>query len=400
MYKSAKQKSSNKNIVLECIFRNSPISRTSISEMTGITPASVTTVTSELIEDGMIYEEGKIDTDTPVSGRKRITLNICPDRYSSIGVEFTSYHLCTCITNLCGALAYSNTITFTPELSQHLNESIILEINTAMKQTDIPYSKLAGIGIAIPGHIDNSNSHIISNNNIWGNFDARKIADAFNIPVLFENNVRCMALNQYLFHSSDTPDSFSYFHVGGGIFCATITNEQLFLGNAYFSGEIGHTIVNPDGPRCGCGKRGCLQTTASETWLIQNARLLYKCDSSSLLRHLVSSPEQITIDTIATAYTMGDEGILYYVSNALRYLGIALSNISILMDPKKVFLHGKMFAYPEIYSELSRIITSQLNFVGNEMLMRITPLPFDHKDGAIGGAALAIIEGLLEISYH
>lgn len=97
---------------------------------------------------------------------------------------------------------------------------------------------------------------------------------------------------------------------------------------------------------------------------------------------------------------MGDEGILYYVSNALRYLGIALSNISILMDPKKVFLHGKMFTYPEIYSELSRCITSQLNFVGNEMLMGITPLPFDHKDGAIGGAALAIIEGLLEISYH
>lgn len=400
MYKSVKQKSSNKNIILECIFRNSPISRTAISELTGITPASVTTVTAKLIEDGMIYEEGKEDTDSLASGRKRITLNICADYLYSVGVSFDPNFLCICITDLHGTVCYSETFKFTPELSAHLTDSIIEGILSVLQKAELSLSRIAGIGIALPGHIDKSNSRIISNNNIWGDFNVQKIRNAFDVPVLFENDVRCMALSQYLFHAADTPDSFSYFHVGPGIFCATVTNEQLFLGNAYFSGEIGHTIVNPNGPQCGCGKQGCLQTTSSETWLIQNARSLYKYDSCSLLRHLVSSPDEITIDTIATAYIMGDEGILQYMSNALRYIGITLSNIAILMDPKKIFLHGKMFTYPEIYSKLRQDITSSLNFVETDTPMEITPLPFDVTDGAVGGAALAIIEGLLEISYH
>ena len=97
---------------------------------------------------------------------------------------------------------------------------------------------------------------------------------------------------------------------------------------------------------------------------------------------------------------MGDEAVSAYITNALRYLGISTSNIAILMNPEKIFLHGKIFTYPEIHRELMNIINYQLSFVNGSHVESIEILPCNAQDGATGGAALAILEGFLEISYN
>ncbi len=400
MYKLVKRKSSNRNKILECIYRNAPISRTSIAKLTGITPATTTLTIAELLDEGIVCELGLEESADPsCAGRRRISLDICPDFLLSLGVEFNQKALSLSVTDMKGKSLYFYSQPHTPALGKRITEAILEQIDAALHSCGITEDRLAGIGIAIPGHINAASSKLASNNNTWDSLDIAKIRSSFSVPVLFENNVRCMALSQYLFHPEITPDSFAFFHVGLGMFCANMMDGHLFLGNSYVSGEIGHTIVNPNGLSCECGKQGCLQTIASEQRFIHNAQKLYKTEPDGILRHLVASPEAITMDTIAAAYSMGDEAVTACVTHGLRYLGISTSNIAILMNPGKIFLHGAIFTYPEIQVELMNIIRQQLSFVESSHVESIEILPCGVQDGSIGGSALAILEGFLEVSY-
>lgn len=400
MYKSVKRKSSNRNRILECIFRNTPVSRTRIAELTGITPATTTLTISELIAGGIVRELEQEDCE-PLNntGRKRIPLDICQDYRLALGVELNQKAFNLCITDLKGGIHYEYSRPYSPALSERVTEVILEQIHAALTTCHLDESQLVGIGLAIPGHLDATASNLVSNNKVWRKFDAKRIRSSFSAPVFIENNVRCMALSQYLFFPTVTPDTFALFHVGLGMYCANMMNGQLFLGNAYVSGEIGHTIVNPNGLRCECGKQGCLQTIASERSLLRDAKRIYSLNNHSIINSLVPSPDDITIDTIATAYALGDDAISSCISNALRYLGIAASNIAILMNPERIFLHGKLFTYPDIHTELMYIIQNQLSFVDNQHVDSIEVLPYAETDGARGGAALAILQGFLGVIY-
>ena len=174
------------------------------------------------------------------------------------------------------------------------------------------------------------------------------------------------------------------------MFCASVVDGDIFLGNNYMAGEIGHTIVNENGRRCECGKYGCLQTYASETWLLKNARLVYQNAPDTLLQNLAAKEDEITIETVITAYSMGDPFISKYIRDALKYLGITASNIAITMNPGKFFLHGQYLDNDMIRSELLDYIDRQLLFIGRTYTSNIEILPYHPEDGAVGASALAV----------
>lgn len=232
---------------------------------------------------------------------------------------------------------------------------------------------------------------MINSSNIWQTFDANKIRDAFPYLLYLKTMCAVWPLDS-TFSTRITPRRIlPFFHVGAwACFVANIVDGSLFTGHTFISGEIGHIIANPNGLRCECGKQGCLQTVASESWLIKNTRQLYQLDSFGILHRLVSSPEEITTETIAAAYSLGDEAVCTIVSNALKYLGIAISNIAILNNPEKIYLHGQLFSHPLVHSELNSILTQQLTFVENDYVKNFEICPFDTLDGATGACALAI----------
>lgn len=385
----------NNEQILKCIFRNPAISRTEIARLTGITPATTTHTISSLIHAGIVYESGQ-ENDSGSTGRKRISLDIRSGYAYALGLEFNQKALVVCITDLKGTVVYKLHIPYRKDMCSQITVLIIDTIKKALCESGISESMLVGIGIAIPGHLDKNGSFLVSNNNIWKSFRADTIKNSFSVPVVIENNARCMAVSHYLFHPEYTPENFAFFHVGLGMFCANIINGQLFLGHSYVSGEVGHIIVKSDGLRCECGKRGCLQTVASERWLIKNAQQLYQLGSSPILQRLVSSADDIDIQTIISAYTLGDEAITSLISNALNYLGISISNVAILMNSEKIFLHGELFSNPAIHSELIHMINLQLAFVESDYVESFEILPYRSEDGAIGGAALAIFKCFLK----
>ena len=396
MYKANISKSSNYDTILECIYRNPGISRKDISDLTGITPATVTTTVSAMFSDGIVEELGRMEEDRGTVGRARIALGIVPGYGYTIGAEFNLSALAVCAADLGGNLLYFKSLPYSDAQGNQITKNLIEEIQCCLNAVSRTDSRLMGIGIGLPGHIDDKGQYLISTSENWKDFDAFKIQSAFDCPVVFENNIRCVALSEYLYNPLNTPSSFALFHIGQGMFCANITEDELYIGTSYTSGEIGHTIAVPDGRKCLCGKRGCLETVANEGAIVEDCRQIYRQDPNSLLRNYAATPEELTIENVSDAYSLGDASVRRLITQALRYLCIATLNIAVLMNPEKLLLHGRLFNHPDIQTDLLEMIQKEFSFTGNSYrLGSVDFLPCRETDGALGGAALAVWKCLI-----
>ncbi|WP_291651481.1 ROK family protein [Clostridium sp.] len=383
-------KKSNRTRILEYVFRNAPVSRATIAEQTDITPATVTTTITELINENVIVDLGEVEQSDNTPGRKRVLIDLNPDHSYAIGIEFNEKHISFCITNLKGKIIDESIFLTTYHQVSNITEFIIENVEILMQKNKDIKDKLLGIGIGVPGKINNNNKELFSDSNVWKCFFPEKIKERFRLSVIMENNVKCMAKGLYLFEPQKSPENFSFFHLGTGMYCANVINGELFKEENYISGEIGHTIVKVDGKCCECGKNGCLNTYASERWLIKMAKILIKNKASVILDSLVKNYEELNIEHIITAYNLGDEVIRQYILEALKYLSMSISNLSIIMNPTKIFLHGQLFEDDTIFKQFQIYIERDLNFIGDNYFSNIELVHYKPIDGAIGASARVI----------
>lgn len=385
-------KRTNRSRILEYIFRNAPVSRATIAEQTDITPATVTMTITELINEEIVIDLGEVEQSDNMPGRKRVLIDLNPNYCYEIGIEFNEKNISFCIADLKGniidELIYSTTYN---EIS-NITEFIIKNTQILMQKNKHINNKILGIGIGVPGKINNNATELFSDSNIWENFFPKKIKERFNLPIVMDNNVKCMAMGMYLFQPKKSPENFSFFHLGIGMYCANVINGELFQGNDYISGEIGHTIVKVDGKRCECGKNGCLNTYASERWLIKTAKILLENKASIILDSLVKEDKEVNIEHIITAYNLGDEVIRQYIIVALKYLSMTISNLSMIINPTKIFLHGRLFEDKTLFNQFKSYIEKDLSFIGDKYFSNIELVTYKPINGAIGASARVVYD--------
>lgn len=380
----------NRSTILEYIFRHAPVARSTIARNTQITPATVTSISGDFIREGIIQEIGSDENPEETSpGRKKILLDLVPDRVYSMGVEFTKRHVRFLICDLRGNSVFQTSGLLETEVKENITEFLISKITEILDSHPEITRSLIGIGVAVPGHIDIQQDKVIINSSTFPGFSGKELKKRLPFPVVLENNVRCMAFGRYLFDQT-SPETFAFFHSDLGMFCAMMKDSHLFQGTNYYAGEIGHTIVNPEGKKCECGKRGCLQTYCSETRLLKYCRLLYDSNASTVLTALKPSAEELTIEDVSRAFSLGDVQVGNYISTALKYLGITISNLAIIMNPDKIYLHCSLFSNEEISEELMDYIKQQLLFVDDPTDRTVQLLPFNPFEGPQGAAAYAI----------
>lgn len=381
---------SNHSRVLRYIFRNQPVSRSEIVEDLSLPRSLVTSITASLISQGVVTELGKAETlEDGALGRRRLLIGIRPQARFSAGVEIGSRHFRFCITDLAGNVHRELCYAPSEEQIRRVNQSIVSGVEQLLQESGIPRDKILGIGVALPGHLNQASGHMVTHSALWDDFNSHILAEEMGFPVTAENNVRAMAYEKYLFDIQSCPEDFALLHVGAGIFCADFRGGVLTEGS-YISGEIGHTISNPEGQRCECGKTGCLQTYASESWLIKKAQRIWQYNPHSALRQIVSSPDAITQETVLDAYRLGDALVVQEIREALRYLGITAANIAIILGAQKLYLHSRMFQDDMLRDDLKALIEGQLSFVGSQEAEDVSILDFNPWRAAVGAAALAI----------
>ena len=217
-------------------------------------------------------------------------------------------------------------------------------VQSILAQARIPKDFIEGIGIGCAGHINNRTGRVLTSSNLpdWEDYPLREAAaQRLGMPVVIDNNSHCAALGEYLFGAGRGAKHICYVTFSTGYGMGIIIDGKLYRGAIGSTGEIGHTIVVPNGERCTCGKRGCVMAYASGLALSHFACERVRSGEPTSLRDICGDlPSYISGEMIAEAAYGGDRLALELIENAAYYFGISLANILELFNPEVIVIGG------------------------------------------------------------
>lgn len=263
----------------------------------------------------------------------------------------------------------------------------------------LPREKVLGVGVVMPGLIDGTTGKINSTfRSGWGgHFLPRDLSERIGIQVRADNNVRARIIEADLFDRTLLGDPVAYFYVSYGVACHLMIDGNVLYGSYAAAGEIGHTVVAPEGPLCTtCGNFGCLESLASEKAVLDQCRAsLYYSRTPSILTELCRSPEALTIEHVLEAQRRGERTVEHILFGCIKYLGAALANMINLVSPGTVLIDGHIFSLEQNRARLVEEVKNH-TLITNREQARFTFLPYDVYRGARGGASIAVKAFFLE----
>ena len=221
----------------------------------------------------------------------------------------------------------------------------IEEMLTESKKT------LSAIGLCTPGPINIKKGLVLSPTNLtdWVEFPIVKILEnKFRVPVIFDNDANAAALGEYFYGAGKGFETMLYITISTGVGGAIVFNGKIHHGVAASAGEIGHTIVKPDGIVCGCGTRGCLETIASGTYIARRMKEKLRENGGNLDG---ANIDEITAKTVIEAVKKGNETALSIWDETMQYLAIGIGNAITTIAPEAVIIGGGVSLAGEILFE-------------------------------------------------
>lgn len=323
--------------------------RTDISRALNISPGSVTAITAELLAAGILREvEG---THKPESGRGRpsVALEVVPEAHRVIGIKISDERHSVVLADFAGNTLADSALATRPwrrSLSELLSEIETL-VTDVLNQTGFSITDIGAIGVGLPGLVDFPTGQLR-----WSplmaeeNLDLKgAIEDRLGIPVLVDNDVNMLTLNELWFGAGRTKSDFAVVTIEGGVGMGLVLDHQLFRGIKGMGPELGHMKVQLDGALCRCGKRGCLEAYLADYALVREAATAMGRENRQL-----KAPEQMLSALYEQAKT-GNEAALTIFRRAGRFLSLGLSNIIQLFDPDLIILSGERMRYDYLYAD-------------------------------------------------
>lgn len=257
-------------------------------------------------------------------------------------------------------------------------------------------AKVVGVGVAAAGFLSADREVMFHSPNIaaWRNEPLKsRIQEKTSYPVLLENDANAAGWAEFRFGAGQNVSSMIMLTIGTGVGGAVVTEGRLLRGGFGIGGELGHVVSIAGGRDCGCGLRGCIETYASGTALLQAARNLAESDDpiGLRLRELNSQSETLTGEQVFQAVMEDDPGALGLISELGEHLGIALGSIFVpVLDPELVVIGGGVSAVGERLLEPMRAgYSKSLPARGYRPELSIVKAQFLNQAGLIGAADLA-----------
>lgn len=264
----------------------------------------------------------------------------------------------------------------------------------AARHAGIEWAAVAGVGVGAPGPMDPESGVVYNPPNLPGWDEIAlgpRLSKALGVPVCLENDVNLGTLGEHALGAGQRTRDMVGIFVGTGVGGGLILDGQLRSGFRHAAGEVGHMIVFADGPVCGCGKRGCLESVASRTAIERDIRLGIAAGRTSLIPKLVREKGRLTSGVLARALRKGDPLTTEVMGRAQWYLGLLTASIVNLIDPEMiVFGGGVVEALGEEFLAPIRVTARQyfIQQAGAGRVRIVTAQLGDHA-GVLGAAVLA-----------
>ena len=386
-------KQHNIDLVISRINKDAPITKKEIVKKTGLSFAKVNSITMNLLSIGLIKETGKAESN---GGRPSAMYKINPNFGYIISCELSHKKINTIVVDLNAKIISKHSVAFDIKLGKDSLISKILEcIKIELENTKFSIDKIIGIGIAVAGLVNPQNGmstpfpHLVD----WGDIALKDIVEkAFGLYCYIENVANAAALAELNYGVKKEVDNILALNVGSGIGLGIILDGRLYHGITGSAGELGHITVDENGPLCMCGNVGCLETLASTTAVVIQAKeMLIKQVVSRLTTLANGNPDNIDFKLICESAFQGDKLAFSLLDEMGRNLGEGIVTLINLLNPKKIIVGGEVCYAKEM------VMRSILNVVQKRALeipRKVAEIVFSTigSDAGIIGATVPVIE--------
>ncbi|MEI2266904.1 DNA-binding transcriptional regulator NagC [Erwinia sp. CGal63] len=381
----------NSAAVYRLIDRQGPISRIQIAEHSQLAPASVTKITRQMIERGLIKE---VEQQASTGGRRAISIVTETRGFNTIGIRLGRNDATLTLFDLSGKVLAQEDYALPERTQEALEHALFSAIASFCEQHQRKLRELIAIAVILPGLVDPNNGIIrymphlaVHEWPLVANLQKR-----FNVTSFVGHDIRSLALAEHYFGASrDCADSILV-RVHRGTGAGIITNGHIFLGSNGNVGELGHIQVDPLGERCHCGNFGCLETIAANSAIENRVRHLLNQGYPSTL-----TPDECVMPKICKAANRGDALAAEVIESVGRQLGKAIAIAINLFNPQKVVIAGEI-------TEADKILLPAIEGCINTQALKdfrknlpVVRSELDHRS-AIGAFALAkraMLNGIL-----
>jgi len=232
--------------------------------------------------------------------------------------------------------------TKTGEESDQIPNDVWASLQAKLAVHAIPLAACYGIGVGAPGFVETETGEIAQAVNLgWLDFPLGKLLhELSHLPVYVENDANIAALGENWLGSGDLAENLVAITLGTGVGGGIIVNGRIISGTNGMAGEIGHMTVKRDGVLCNCGRKGCLETVTSATGIARIAEARVLADTDTELASLFEKKQKLTAKDVFDATKNNDRVAQEIVAEVVDVLGLAISNITTIVNPSKIVIGG------------------------------------------------------------
>jgi predicted NBD/HSP70 family sugar kinase len=325
---------SNRAVLLSKIYLDGPLSRHELTQLTSLSPASVSTLVAEFLDEGLVEEAGSVESD---GGRPRVLLRVAPGFGHVIGVDVGETRVTVELFDMSmAALAKADyPIEREPLAAESAVRHILDGVSVVAAQAGVARESILGVGVAFPGVVDSGEDGMVHAQSIgWDGIPVKAMLRAgTDIPIHIDNGAKTLGQAEMWFGAGRGAQDAVIALVGSGVGAAVVAGGASYRGARSSAGEWGHTTIVYGGRHCRCGARGCLEAYVGAEGILDRyreanrGRAAVGIDEESAIGAVIAAA-----DTSTTAQKVLNETV--------GYLGAGIATLINLFNPERIVLGG------------------------------------------------------------
>ncbi|HHV61283.1 MAG TPA: ROK family transcriptional regulator [Firmicutes bacterium] len=383
----------NRAAVVDIVRRYGPISKPDIARMTGLTTASATNIIRDLAGLGFIKEKG---VGKSTGGRRAVLYGINGEGKYSICVDMSDKDIKVAVVDLAGRIVSNANFRVKPG-ENTLMLDLIHALDSFIKTRISMRDQILGIGVAVPGVSDPETGTVLVSYPLgWRNVPLKTmLSQAFGYPVFVIKETAAAILGEHYFGEKTGAKNQLYLIVYDGIGVGLMVDGKIYRGANGVAGEVGHTVIDIDGPECECGNRGCLERVASMKALAEYVDEMLKGGRDSILSTVERDQDgKIPVPAISQAARQGDAVAVEAIQRVAGYLAAGIVNLSRILDPDVIILSGKLIEKGQpLFEETRRAVERFRPILEEQVPIRISSLG---ESARLLGASMPVFEAAFE----
>jgi N-acetylglucosamine repressor len=374
--------------IIALLLDRGALSRADLARLTHLNKPTISNLIARLIDEGIVHEIG---SGTSTGGRKPILLSIQETSRLAIGIEIDAAACRLLLVTLQG----ERLAKLTMPLATSSIDAVVDAIASGIDQLFIDQDRdaLLGCGVAVPGLVDRINDTVDSPMRLgWSNVPFRSLLVArLKVPVLVTDRGKAAGLGEMWVLGKEQAHDLIYLYLGNGVAGAVVLGRELHWGVSNIAGEIGHMTVDPDGPVCSCGNRGCLESLVSTSAILERAQQSHVAHPGRSFAHSIAA--------IGAAAAWGDPLAGEIVEATAKWIGIALANLINTLNPATVVLGGPTAEWGEVLIDaINREIDARALPLSRQAAVIVTGKAGDLATPL--GAAALVLQQAAELIAH